>query len=123
MKKVTIGICLCLFLIFVLIACTAFMIIKVGCKLKRSACSLVVLPLFVLASLLSRSYHHIDALVFYVSGDAWLTSRCEYAFVSGLPSWLEMIALCINLAIWVNFVLSSLARLDGDIQKYASYRT
>lgn len=75
-----------------------------------------------LASLLSRSYDHINALVYYENGESSLGSRCECAFVSGLPSWLEMIALCVNLAIWANFVLTSIVHRQGEMHKNVVYR-
>ena len=118
MKKVTIGICLCLFIILhILIACL-LIIRKICLKLPQNLFPFACIPLLVTAALIARTYDNIDGIVDYEFGNSSFDSHCAEELTSAIPNIFVALAMYLNLVLWLNFVLASYYDVQ---QRFADY--
>ena len=107
MKKVTIGICICLFFILLLLIASLVMTRFIWLRLRKNLVPYIYLPLLLATALVVRAYDDINAIIKFEYGKTSFVSECGIYIVSALPNSFVALALALNLAMWLDFVFSS----------------
>ena len=107
MKKVTIGICLCLFIILLILIASLQILHRICRRLPNNLVPFAIVPMLIVAALIVRTYDNIDGIMVYEHGRTSYVSYCSQDLTSGLPNLFVALALYINLFLWINFVLAS----------------
>ena len=122
MKKVTIGICICLFFILLLLIASLLTLRKVCVSLRSNRAPYMYLPIFLSAALASRFYNDFDT-VFLVEYDMTsYYSACWVQIVQALPNLFVALALYLNLAMWLDFVACSYYSVKLKHKTYLRFR-
>ena len=80
------------------------------------------LPLLLIAALINRAYDDTNAIVKIELGKSSFASNCTQSIVVNLPNVFIALALSLNLAMWLDFVFSSLYSIQRKFDAYNRFR-